>query len=51
MTQAQDLAAVLSHVSRSSSSATIADSHGDRLTLVGVTEATLAAHPGAIKFV
>jgi Right handed beta helix region len=50
MTQAQDLAAVLNHASRGANT-TIADSHGDSLTLVGVTAATLAANPGAVKFV
>ncbi|MGO9423386.1 hypothetical protein [Roseiarcus sp.] len=51
MTQAQDLAAVLSHVSTATSSATITDSNGDSLTLAGVTASTLAANPTAVKFV
>jgi hypothetical protein len=50
MTQAQDLAAVLSHVSTAASSATT-DSKGDSLTLAGVTASTLAANPTAVKFV
>jgi hypothetical protein len=49
MTQAQDLAAVLSHVAAGPST-TIADSYGDSLTLTGVTPAALAANPSAVKF-
>ncbi len=51
MTKAQDLAAVLNTVATSSPNATIADSAGDSLTLAGVTAATLAANPAAVKFV
>ena len=43
MTQAQDLAAVLSHSSSSSAGTTIHDSFGDSLTLAGMTAATIAA--------
>ena len=50
MTTAQKLASVLSHVSGTSGSATIADSHGDTLTLAGVSAATLAANPSLMKF-
>ena len=50
MTQAQDLAAVLSQVA-SGPNATIVDSKGDSLTLAGVTAATLASNPSAVKFV
>jgi hypothetical protein len=50
MTQAQDLAAVLADATSSASGLTIADSHGDSLTLAGVTAATIAANPSAIKF-
>ena len=37
MTQAEDLAAVLSHATRTSSGLTISDTHGDSLTLAGLT--------------
>jgi hypothetical protein len=50
MTQAQDLAAVLSHVA-SGPNAIIVDSKGDSLTLAGMTAATLAANPSAVKFI
>ena len=51
MTQAQDLAAVLSHVSLGSNNVTIGDKWGDSLTLAGVSAATLIANPSAVKFV
>ncbi len=50
MTQAQDLAAVLAHASNGASGLTIGDSNGDSLKLFGVSAATLAANPSAIKF-
>ena len=50
MSDAERLASVLSHVSGTSGSATIADSHGDTLTLSGVTAAALVATPGLVKF-
>ena len=50
MTQAQDLAAVLSHAT-SGASTTIVDSHGDSVTLAGVATAALAVNTGAVKFV
>ncbi len=50
MTQAQDLAAVLANSTASASGLKIADSHGDSLTLAGMTAATIAANPTAIKF-
>ncbi len=50
MTQAQDLAAVLAKASGGSSGLTIADSHGDSLTLAGLAAATIAANPTAINF-
>ena len=51
MTQAQDLAAVLAKSTASATGLRIADSHGDSLTLAGLTAATIAANPTAIKFV
>jgi hypothetical protein len=50
MTQAEDLAAVMSQATRSASGLTIADSHGDRLTLMGVTPSLIAANPGMLAF-
>jgi hypothetical protein len=50
MTQAEDLAAVMSQSTRSSSGLTISDSHGDSLTLTGVTPSLVAANPGMIAF-
>jgi hypothetical protein len=50
MTQAQDLAAVLANASSGSSGLTIADSHGDSLTLAGLSAATIVANPTVIKF-
>jgi Peptidase M10 serralysin C terminal len=49
-TQAEDLAAVLSQSSRNSSGLTIPDSHGDTLTLTGVTPAMIAANPAMLEF-
>jgi hypothetical protein len=51
MTQAQDLAAVLAKSTENATGLRIADSHGDILTLAGLSSATIAADPGAIKFV
>jgi Right handed beta helix region len=50
MTQAEDLAAVMSQATRSAFGLTIADSHGDRLTLMGVTPSLVAANPGVLAF-
>jgi hypothetical protein len=50
MTQTQDLEALMAHATSGSGSMTIADSYGDKLTLGGVTAATLTANPGAVKF-
>lgn len=50
MTQAQDLAAVLSQATQNASGLTISDSHGDSLTLAGVTPSMIAANPGMIAF-
>jgi hypothetical protein len=51
MTQAQDLAAVFDNSgAKGSSGLTISDSHGDSLTLAGVTALTVAANPGMIQF-
>jgi hypothetical protein len=50
MTQAENLAAVMSQATRSASGLTIADSHGDSLTLMGVTPSLVAANPGMIAF-
>jgi hypothetical protein len=50
MTQAEDLAAVLSQATRTSSGLTIHDTHGDSLTLTGVTPSTIAVDPGMIAF-
>ena len=50
MTQAEDLAAALSHAARSGSGLTITDTHGDSLTLAGVTPSTVAANPAMIQF-
>ena len=51
MTQAQDLAAVLAKSTQNGTGLRIADSHGDALTLAGLTAATIAANPSVIKFV
>ena len=50
MTQAQDLAAVLAKSTENATGLRIADSHGDSLTLAGLTAATIAANPSVIKF-
>jgi hypothetical protein len=51
VTQAQALAAVLDNGGANGSSGlTISDSHGDSLTLAGVTTSTVAANPGMIQF-
>ena len=50
MTQPQDLAAVLAKSTASTAGLKIEDSHGDSLTLAGLTAATIAANPTAIKF-
>ena len=51
MTQAQDLAAVLDNGgAKGSSGLTISDSHGDSLTLAGVTPSMVAANPAMIQF-
>jgi Peptidase M10 serralysin C terminal len=51
MTQAQDLAAVLSNASSGTAGTTITDSAGDSLTLAGVTSAMISANPAQFKFV
>ena len=51
MTQAQELAAVLAKPTQNATGLRIADSHGDVLTLAGLTAATIAANLSAIKFV
>jgi hypothetical protein len=50
MTQAQDLAAVLTHGTSNASGLTISDTHGDSLTLAGVTSAMIAANPAMFQF-
>jgi hypothetical protein len=50
MTQAEDLAAVMSHAARGASGLTITDTHGDSLTLAGVTPSTVAANPAMLQF-
>ena len=50
MTQAEDLAAVMSQATKSSSGLTLSDTHGDSLTLTGVTASIIAANPGVIAF-
>ena len=50
MTQAEDLAAVMSQSTRSPSGLTINDTHGDSLTLTGVTPSLVAANPGMLAF-
>ena len=50
MTQAQDLAAVLAKSTENGTGLRIANSHGDSLTLAGLTAATIAADPSVIKF-
>jgi hypothetical protein len=51
MTQAQELAAVMAKSTENATGLTIADSHGDALTLAGLTAATITANPSVIKFV
>jgi hypothetical protein len=51
MSQAQDLAAVLSQASSGAGGTTITDSAGDSLTLAGVTPAMISANPAQFKFV
>ena len=51
MSQAQDLAAVLSHVSSGSNGVTIGDKWGDAVNLFGVSALTLTANPSAVKFI
>ena len=51
MTQAQDLTAVLASGAKNSSSGlTISDSHGDNLTVAGLTPAMVAANPAMFQF-
>ena len=50
MTQAQDLAAVLSQATRGPSGLTIVDTHGDSLTLTGLTPSMLAVNPSMLQF-
>lgn len=51
MTQAQELAAVLAKSTQNATGLRIADSHGDALTLAGLTAAAITANPSVIKFV
>ena len=51
MTQAQDLAAVLSHATSSGGTTTISDSAGDILALNSISAATLKVNPADFKFV
>ncbi len=51
MTQAQDLAAVISHGSNGTNGFTIQDSSHDTLTLAGFTSTSLAGSNGAFHFV
>ncbi len=51
MSQAAEIAAVLSHATTSGSNTTIVDSTGDSLTLNSVSVATLSANPADFKFV
>jgi Right handed beta helix region len=50
MTQAEDLAAVMSQSTKSASGLTIYDSHGDSLTLTGVTPSMVAANSSMLQF-
>jgi Right handed beta helix region len=50
MTQAQDLAAVLSQATRGPSGLTISDTHGDSLTVAGLTPSMLAVNPAMLQF-
>jgi hypothetical protein len=51
MSQAQDLAAILSHAPSGTAGTTITDSIGDSLTLAGVTSAMVSANSAQFKFV
>jgi hypothetical protein len=50
MTQADDLAAVMAQATTGPSGLVISDSHGDTLTLTGVSASTIASNPGALTF-
>ena len=50
MTQAEDLAAVLSQATRGPSGLTISDTHGDSLTIAGLTPTMIAANPAILAF-
>jgi Right handed beta helix region len=50
MTQAQDLAAVMSQATRGASGLTISDTHGDSLTVAGLTPSMLAVNPPMLEF-
>ncbi len=50
MTQAQDLSAVLLHASNGRSGLIISDSHGDSLTVAGLTVPAIAANPAMFQF-
>ena len=50
MTPAEDLAAVMSQATRDASGLTINDSHGDSLTLTGVTPSMVAVNPAMLQF-
>ena len=50
MTQAQDLSAVLTHGTSNASGLTISDTHGDSLTLTGVTPWMVATNPAMLQF-
>ena len=50
MTQAQDLAAVMAHANRGESGLTISDTHGDSLTLTGVTPTMVVVNPAMLEF-
>jgi serralysin len=50
MTQAEDLAAVMSQATRTSTGVALSDTHGDSLTLTGVTPSLVAANPGMFAF-
>ena len=50
MNQAEDLANVISQATRGPSGLTFSDSHGDTLTLTGVTSSMIAANPAMIEF-
>jgi hypothetical protein len=50
MTQAEDLAALMSHATSGPSGLTISDSQADSLTLTGVTASTVVANPAMFQF-